>query len=66
MFGPLRKFIRILISRLIFDFLTGFKILTTILSEGFCARTPWKTSEYFPLPIFSWTLYGDVGFQWTE
>ena len=45
------RFCKILISRLIFFFLTGFKILTTHL-QSFATLTPSKTSLYLPLPIF--------------
>ena len=45
------RFCKILISRLIFFFLTGFKILTTHL-QSFATFTPSKTSLYLPLPIF--------------
>ena len=51
MFGPPVRFCKILISRLIFFFFTGFKILITHL-ELFPAWTPSKTSLYFPRPTF--------------
>ena len=50
-FGPPAKFFKILISRLIFFFLTGFKILTTHFSL-FVTLMASKTSEYLPRPNF--------------
>ena len=64
-FGPPAKFCRILISRLIFFFLTGFKTLTmhfwpvwiwkdskTCQVSRAHPRTWWLTSEYLPRPTF--------------
>lgn len=45
MFSPPAKFCRILISRLIFFFLTGLRTLMTHLSSV-TTLTPSKTSEY--------------------
>ena len=51
MFGPPHRFCRILISRLIFFFLTGLRILMTHLALV-SSFTPSKTSLYLPRPIF--------------
>ena len=54
MFGPPVRFCKILISRLIFFFFTGLRILMThFLSFAPC--TPSNTSEYFPLPTLRTT-----------
>lgn len=46
MLGPPAKFCKILISRLIFFFLTGFNTLMTHF-ESFNTLTPSNTSEYW-------------------
>ena len=50
--GGVRLTCRILISRLILVFLTGFKIFMTTLDSdsGTLTLTPAKTSEYLPRP----------------
>ena len=52
--GPPHRFCRILISRLIFFFLTGLRILITQRSPV-GEWTPSKTSEYFPRPTLRTT-----------
>jgi hypothetical protein len=54
MLGPPHRFCRILISRLIFFFLTGLRILTTHFWR-LTTLYPSKTSLYFPRPILRTT-----------
>ena len=54
MLGPPHSVCRILISRLIFFFLTGLRILITHL-EPFAEFTPSNTSEYLPRPTLRMT-----------
>ena len=51
---PPRRFCRILISRLIFFFFTGLRILM-ITFEFVRTSTPSNTSEYLPRPTFRTT-----------
>ena len=54
MFGPPYRFCKILISRLIFFFFTGFSTLTMHFSPR-SAFTPSNTSLYFPRPTLRMT-----------
>ena len=60
MLGPPLTVRRILISRLIFIFFTGLRILTITACSpaGLRTSTPTKTSLYFPRPTLRITSYG--------